>query len=66
LATTAATNCEKYSAIAHPLNKLMAKETAWQWGSEQRAAVDQLKEEMCREGKILRQSTARAAAGTAH
>ncbi len=59
--------CEKYSAIAHPLNKLLAKDMAWQWGSDQRAAADHATEGGdVQGGQDHAPGTARAAAGAAH
>lgn len=46
--------CPNFSSLAQPLNKLLSKDTPWEWGSEQRAAVAQLKAELTVEGKILR------------
>jgi hypothetical protein len=43
-----------YSAIAAPLNKLLAKNVPWQWESEQRDAYQKLKDALCEEGRALK------------
>jgi hypothetical protein len=43
-----------FSSIAQPLNSLLAGKAAWQWGPDQQQALEALKDEMCRPGKILR------------
>ncbi len=43
-----------FSSMAQPLNSLLAGKAAWQWGPDQQQALEALKEEMCRPGKILR------------
>ena len=47
-----------FSRKAQPLNKLLAKDVPWQWGPEQQAAVNALKDELCDNGKVLRQAKA--------
>ena len=46
--------CEGFSAIAQPLTELTKKNARWEWGPAQQAAFDQLKAELCTEGKALR------------
>ncbi len=43
-----------FSSMAQPLNSLLAGKAAWQWGPDQQQALEALKGEMCRPGKILR------------
>lgn len=43
------------SAIAQPLNALLRKDVAFEWGPAQQEAFDALKAELCTPGKVLRQ-----------
>ena len=44
------------STIAQPMNALLRKEVAYEWGPEQQTAFDALKAELCTPGKVLRQA----------
>ena len=43
-----------YSTVAKPMNDLLSKFVVWDWGLEQEAAFQQLKDELCREGAAQR------------
>jgi len=43
-----------FSARAKPMNKLLTKDAVWEWGSEQQAALNSIRNEMCEMGRALR------------
>ena len=45
-----------YSAIVQPMNRLLSKDAAWSWSPECVQAFQDLKEELCREGRALRRA----------
>ena len=44
------------STIAQPLNALLRKDVAFEWGPDQQTAFEALKVELCTPGKVLRQA----------
>ena len=45
-----------YSAIVHPLNRLLAKDAPWSWTPECAQAFQDLKKELCTEGRALKRA----------
>lgn len=43
-----------YSEIARPMLELTKKNQPWQWGQAQETAFEQIKDELCKNGKVLR------------
>jgi len=46
--------CPQFSSIAKPLNKLLQKGVAFEWGQEQQQAYDTLKQQLCSEPVLRR------------
>jgi hypothetical protein len=43
-----------YSQAARPLTALTGSKVAWRWGAEEQTAFDFLKDQLCKEGVVLR------------
>eukprot|EP00798_Chlamydomonas_sp_ICE-L_P003120 gene3120-biopygen20874 len=52
--------CEKFSAIARPLNDLTKADVKWTWGPEQAAAMDKIRGLISTPGKVLRRCNVEA------
>ena len=46
--------CERFSARADCVTRLLKKDVPWEWGPEQSAAIDDLRDEICKPGKALK------------
>ena len=45
--------CEHLSSMAEPIQRLLKKGAIFKFGAEQRAAMDSIRTEICKEGKAL-------------
>ena len=46
--------CEHFSSMAEPIQRLLQKGAVFNFGAEQRAAMDSIRTEICKEGKALK------------